>query len=670
MPAQQGSGDKRPVIVMRAWYLLRVSSQRQMYTATDIDPEGNSIPTQRVACEAKRKELRAIKVGETIEPGKSGQSLEKRPEFKALIARIREQRDVDCVIIYMRSRIFRNYKEAVAVKTELEKLGVRIISAKENFGDGDMGEAMEAITDIFNWLEVRRNGADIAIKMLNKAKNGGTVSKAKLGYRNVRTKVDGHDVNTITVDTDRAPYIVMAFELVATGQFSNVDDVRAKITDAGLRMPSTGAPVSVQTMWKLLRDRCYCGYVTYKGIEYPGRHESLISEELFDRVQKVLDTHSGTGIRQRSHPHYLKSTLWCNRCKRRFIVQRTKGKSGGVYFYFFCTGRQDHICDHPYIPVEVMEQAVINHYTRIGLPEQFRTLVQSVISDAAANNSKLSDEMRTKLAENLTKLDRKENYLLNLAAEEEWPKDKLREQLATIRDDRKRIQRTLDHAENQLDDGIQFLTLALDLMTDPHAMYYTGSEGVKTIMNRTIFTKLYVDGDTITGHELREPFNALTDAYSTWQGYPHNTDTAPGRATGPRTALHAPQRSSAAPDNEYGATGHLTASPALTLTGQGSSKTAMVDLKEALSYPSHRVKRLLGMVETWAKSPGGPETLPPMVRFQSRQEPSLAERLGRTGISQLITNYRAGTTGPELAKQHGCSLVTIKRLLRKHDVRL
>ncbi len=172
MAAHHRSHDRQPVL--RAWYLLRVSAQRQMHTATDIDPEGNSIPTQRKHCDVKCKELGATKVGETIEPGKSGQSLEKRPAFKALIQRIKEQQDVDYVIIYMRSRIFRNYKEAVAVKTALEKLGVRIISAKENFGDGDMGEAMEAITDIFNWLEVRRNRKDISAKMLNKAQNGGT----------------------------------------------------------------------------------------------------------------------------------------------------------------------------------------------------------------------------------------------------------------------------------------------------------------------------------------------------------------------------------------------------------------------------------------------------------------------------------------------------------------
>ncbi|MGH3965891.1 MAG: hypothetical protein ACRDRY_22005 [Pseudonocardiaceae bacterium] len=85
--------------------------------------------------------------------------------------------------------------------------------------------------------------------MLNKAENGATVGRAKLGYRNVRIKVNGHDVNTIEVDADRSPYIVMAFELAATGKFSNVDDIRAKITDAGLRMPSGKPEMPIWPCW-------------------------------------------------------------------------------------------------------------------------------------------------------------------------------------------------------------------------------------------------------------------------------------------------------------------------------------------------------------------------------------------------------------------------------------
>ena len=97
---------------------------------------------------------------------------------------------------------------------------------------------------------------------------------------------------------------------------------------------------------QLLRDRYYLGYITYEGVEYQGRHEPLVTPDLFDRVQRILDSHSGAGTRYRTHNHYLKGLLYCGRCKYRLVVMRAQG-NGGEYFYFFCRGRQQGCCDLP-----------------------------------------------------------------------------------------------------------------------------------------------------------------------------------------------------------------------------------------------------------------------------------------------------------------------------------
>src|SRR5215469_9254267 len=87
--------------VKRSIRYLRVSSKRQLDTDADIDPDGNSIDTQRKICQAREKALGLVNVDEYIEPGTSAQSIEKRPVFRKMLKRIIEQRDVDCVIIYM-----------------------------------------------------------------------------------------------------------------------------------------------------------------------------------------------------------------------------------------------------------------------------------------------------------------------------------------------------------------------------------------------------------------------------------------------------------------------------------------------------------------------------------------------------------------------------------------
>jgi hypothetical protein len=54
---------------------------------------------------------------------------------------------------------------------------------------------------------------------------------------------------------------------------------------------------------------------------------------------------------------------------------------------------------------------------------------------------------------------------------------------------------------------------ALELLDDPHALYTSGNETVRSILNRALFTRLYVDGGRVTGQELHEPFDMLHEAY-------------------------------------------------------------------------------------------------------------------------------------------------------------
>jgi len=151
---------------------FRVSTTRQMNTAIDIDANGNSIATQREACRSRARRAQATVVKEYLEPGNSAQSISKRPVFWEILRYVEEHPDVRYVVIYMRSRAFRNLADAAITKRILASMGVKLISAKEDFGEGYMADAMEAVTDIMNEVQVRQSGEDIKQKLLNKAKHG------------------------------------------------------------------------------------------------------------------------------------------------------------------------------------------------------------------------------------------------------------------------------------------------------------------------------------------------------------------------------------------------------------------------------------------------------------------------------------------------------------------
>src|SRR5262249_40630427 len=74
--------------------------------------------------------------------------------------------------------------------------------------------------------------------MGQKAKNGGTGARAKIGHRNLREQNDGREIRTIALDEKRAPLVLKTFELYATGDYTG-EQVHHVITAAGLTSRAT-----------------------------------------------------------------------------------------------------------------------------------------------------------------------------------------------------------------------------------------------------------------------------------------------------------------------------------------------------------------------------------------------------------------------------------------------
>jgi site-specific DNA recombinase len=289
---------------LRAVIYLRVSGQKQV--KTDYDREGNSIPSQRAACTQRAKEIGAIILDEYVEPGRSAKELEKRDAFQEMRRRIISKRDVDYVIVYMFNRAFRNAADRAMVTREFRKAGARLIATNLALDDTPETELIEGILSYVDEYRIKSEGKDIAYKMGEKVKRGGSVGYAPLGYLNVTEEHEDSKVNTVKIDPERGPYITHIAELYATGRYSYAD-IRAIVTEQGLRTRPTkkhpaGTPLSINSIGKILSDRYYCGYVKHKGIEHKGRHTPLITEQLFERVQQVLATTGHSGIRRRVHP--------------------------------------------------------------------------------------------------------------------------------------------------------------------------------------------------------------------------------------------------------------------------------------------------------------------------------------------------------------------------------
>ena len=554
----------------RALLYLRVSTPSQV--RTDYDPEGISIPAQRASCERKATQMGdVIVVDEYVEPGKSGTSMHQRPAYQAMLERIRTQRDVDYVIIYKLSRMNRNRIDDALTITELRKYGVTLVSATESIDETPVGQLMHGILASFNEFRSAEDGADIRYKMGEKARRGGTLGRAPLGYMNIRERFDGREIRTVAIDPERAPFVRLAFELYATDRYT-LEQLAEELTDRGLTTRPgryAGAQVTDAKLSTLLRDRYYLGYVTYKGEEYQGRHEPIVDEELFLRVQRVLEGRTVARERDRVHRHYLKGTLWCGPChdrgdERRMILARAKG-NGGTYFYFFCRGRQDGTCREPYLAVESVEDAVEHHHETLSFSTEFLTRVRRQLDETLADSQHATNLHRGQLKKELARLEVQEENLIDLAANGALPSPKVRQRLNDIERRRAKLSADLDDVNVELGVGRELLDAALEWMRNPGDLYRRVSDQDRRLINQTFFEKLYIDNDQISSDSPREPFAEIIATHRA-----HRDAKTPGQRV---TKGQDQSRSTEMLRGETKA--DLLAA---ALVGNGSSKTAMVEL--------------------------------------------------------------------------------------------
>ena len=184
-------------------------------------------------------------VAEYVEPGRSATEMTKRVAFQQMLERIRRDRDVDYVIVYKLSRFARNRTDDAIVMADLQKRGVTLVSATESIDATPVGQLMHGILAAFNEYRSREDGADIAYKMGQKAKNGGTLGRAPIGYENTLERIDGREIRSVAVDQQRAPFVKLAFELYASGDYT-LEDITAELADRGLTSrPTANRPAAL-----------------------------------------------------------------------------------------------------------------------------------------------------------------------------------------------------------------------------------------------------------------------------------------------------------------------------------------------------------------------------------------------------------------------------------------
>ncbi|MBR6385573.1 MAG: recombinase family protein [Ruminococcus sp.] len=213
-------------------------------------------------------------VGEYIDRAVSG-TTDKRPEFQRMI-NDSEKGIFDCIIVYKLDRFARNRYYSTLYKKKLRDNGVQLISATEQFTDTPEGILMEAVIEGFDEFYSAELGRKLQRGREMSFRKGKFVGRMPpYGYK----LTDGR----LAVDELTAPIVREIFE-----RYANGEKQAQIVTDLNNRhiRNSTGNKWIKGNLSYMFKNKIYKGIYTHGKIPLEMPCPAIISEELFEKVQK------------------------------------------------------------------------------------------------------------------------------------------------------------------------------------------------------------------------------------------------------------------------------------------------------------------------------------------------------------------------------------------------
>jgi DNA invertase Pin-like site-specific DNA recombinase len=269
--------------------------------------------------------------------GISGATME-RPALKRLLADI-EANKVDTVVVYKVDRLTRSLGDFAKIVEVFDRRGASFVSVTQAFNTtNSMGRLTLNMLLSFAQFEREVTGERIRDKIAaSKQKGMWMGGNVPLGYDVADRKLI---VNAAEAETVRHIYRRYA-ELGSVFALKDALDregikSKLRVDKAGRR--TGGLPLVRGALYTLLQNPIYRGDIRHKDKRYPGQHDVIVDEFLWDEVQRTLaanrvnrDTGAGT-----AQPSLLAGLIYDDTGTR--MTPSHANKKGARYRYYVSQG--------------------------------------------------------------------------------------------------------------------------------------------------------------------------------------------------------------------------------------------------------------------------------------------------------------------------------------------
>ncbi len=243
---------------------------------------------------------------------------------------------VDGFLTVRWDRFSRNVHDSYVMLDTLNKMGIEVLAIEQPI-DMSIPENRVLLAIYLTVPEVEniRRGKNTFNGIRKAKKEGRYCSTAPYGYKYER---ESGKKPVLAPDAKKAPLVLKAFELYATGLYSK-EEIRRILAK------QDGAKLTKYAFSIVFHNPLYCGKVVVEAFEkepeyiVQGIHAPIVSEELYGKVQQVHNRKK-QGLVQNNRVEKnelpLRGFLQCPDCGRKWTGSGSKSYNGQKFYYYHC----------------------------------------------------------------------------------------------------------------------------------------------------------------------------------------------------------------------------------------------------------------------------------------------------------------------------------------------